>query len=526
MDKNYFLCRKNYEGKTQLNEIKGYVHFDLKSSLNDNWNYVTNTQNVETHAFFPFIHYKQVFKRFDKEAILKYKIKERDIFYSSHLDRCIYTYYGANLNEKYNKKIKDEKFDDAVLAYRTDLSGKCNIDFAYDAFNIIKQLKDCYIFIGDFKSFFDELNHEYLKKQIASLLEVERLPKDYFAVYKSITKFSYVELGSLIFNSCYGNPTCYKKTPTSKNREGYICQLKKHLCNRNVFLKENGVNCDSIDKYACGYRPNDSAVEWKRGECLNRKCRHLFNSQKRIKLDQIRKAKIIKSNTKNKGIPQGSAISAILANIYMLEFDRDMSKFIKENGGKYMRYSDDFIVILPYSETFKMQYNEIKNIQSNTKNLILEGKKTRIYRFNEDRVLCCTPDFVSDSALEKNVIEYLGFAFDGKSVNLRDKTISKYYYRAYRKIKTILKDREHFKGLKVVGTSQLYLKYSIVGAQGYKDPKTGKYKSGNFITYVNRAAKVFKDSESINLVAKKHMTKIYKRLKNTKGSNIETNSIH
>ena len=38
--------------------------------------------------------------------------------------------------------------------------------------------------IGDFTKFFDMLDHDYLKGQWCSLLQVERLPKDHYAVFK------------------------------------------------------------------------------------------------------------------------------------------------------------------------------------------------------------------------------------------------------------------------------------------------------------------------------------------------------
>jgi len=55
----------------------------------------------------------------------------------------------------------------------------------------------------------------------------------------------------------------------------------------------------------------------------------------------------IEKNTDGHGIPQGSPISAVLANVYMLEVDKRINDIVQSLGGMYMRYSDDFIVILP-----------------------------------------------------------------------------------------------------------------------------------------------------------------------------------
>ena len=58
------------------------------------------------------------------------------------------------------------------------------------------------------------------------------------------------------------------------------------------------------------------------------------------------------------GIPQGSPISASLANIYMLEIDKYIYEYVKSYNGLYMRYCDDFIVIIPDKD---MKY-VLKNI--------------------------------------------------------------------------------------------------------------------------------------------------------------------
>ena len=103
--------------------------------------------------------------------------------------------------------------------------------------------------------------------------------------------------------------------------------------------------------------------------------------------------------------------------------------------------------------------------------------------------------------LSKKVINFLGFTFDGQSVSVRSKTISKYYYRMYRKAKSISKNPT------LSGADNLYKSYSIHGA---------KAKPGNFFTYINHAKEVFGEDELIDRDLKNHIPKIRKALKGKK----------
>ena len=51
----------------------------------------------------------------------------------------------------------------------------------------------------------------------------------------------------------------------------------------------------------------------------------------------------------DKGIPQGSPISPLLANLFLDEFDEEMLK----KGQRYVRYADDFIVLCKDAEKAK-----------------------------------------------------------------------------------------------------------------------------------------------------------------------------
>ena len=84
---------------------KHYAHFDYRTSLADKWEYISNPDNVAKHSFYPFIHYKQKFDKYNP-ATKKKKPKSREICYAAHVDSCIYQYYSFLLNELYNQRVE------------------------------------------------------------------------------------------------------------------------------------------------------------------------------------------------------------------------------------------------------------------------------------------------------------------------------------------------------------------------------------------------------------------------------------
>lgn len=58
---------------------------------------------------------------------------------------------------------------------------------------------------------------------------------------------------------------------------------------------------------------------------------------------------IIKKNEKGRGIPQGTPLSGLFANIAMLDFDVRLRALLSTMGGSYRRYSDDIAIVLPSS---------------------------------------------------------------------------------------------------------------------------------------------------------------------------------
>lgn len=422
--------------------VKGYAHFDRRVSIDQVWNYITTPQNIVHHGFYPFIHYQKHFNKYSKQNGIK--TKERELCYSAHIDRCIFQYYSFLLNQKYNKRVEADGFSDSAVAYRDNLK-KNNIHFAKQAVDFIKNQKECYIIVGDFTHFFDSLDHKYLKKQLCDLLNCKKLPEDYYAIFKNITKYSMWDLKSLLeLNSLPDTPEGIKA---------------------------------------------------------------LNDKERVLPLHQFKaiKSKYITPHRETYGIPQGSAISAVLSNIYMLEFDKKMRQYVDSQYGLYMRYSDDFIVVLPQSSknNFSLQLSYIQDIIKSISNLDLQPEKTQLFYYSNFILENCNTDFLGNVQKGKNLLNYLGFTFDGKNITIRDKTLSKYYYRMYRKIRTIVKNNGYTPKGNKINCTKLYLKYSEKGAQKG---------NGNFLTYVHRAEFIFGKNEAIARGTRHHMQKIRKHL--------------
>lgn len=115
-----------------------------------------------------------------------------------------------------------------------------------------------------------------------------------------------------------------------------------------------------------------------------------MNQQKTILTkEQFKRYKnSIKKNRSGIGIPQGSPVSAILSNVYMLSFDKKMHTYVMSYGGKYLRYSDDFFIVLPYvNETEIQKHKQFLDISvAEVDNLALQPDKTAIYTYENGSI--------------------------------------------------------------------------------------------------------------------------------------------
>ena len=433
---------------------RGYAHFDCRTGIKEHRDYISDPEKIARHGFYPFIHYEKKQIKYSKSGG---KVpKKRDICYAAHIDRCIYQYYSFLLGELYNQRVMSDGISQVAVAYRTDLHQN-NIDFAKRAISFIRSNSPCYIMIGDFTGFFDHLDHQYLKQQWCSLMGVANLPKDHYKVFRSVTHYNIWELTDLL--------------------------ALNHLED-------------------------------------NRAGRRALNSQQRVLTpDEYRtysNRDHIHPNKNTYGIPQGSPISGLLANVYMLEIDKTINNLVTDLNGLYMRYSDDFIVVIPNTGALTSQaLQDISSRFNAVAGLTLEPHKTQYFKFENQVLENCGAQFGVPLEGRKQVINFLGFTFDGKKVSIRMKTIGKYYYRMYGKAKTINRNNGYSPKGNRISAENLYALYSQKGARGYRIKQkdgTRKWHSGNFLSYVQRAEKKFGKGELISKDTRRHMQKIKKAL--------------
>lgn len=393
-----------------------YLHFDppignSSAALKRVEKIVSDPKTIAKHSFYPFIKYTISSSKVTKDPVGKLiqKPKDRPIAYASHMDSQIYGYYSNLLSGHYEIQVKERGIDTSVLAFRK--LGKSNVDFAFQAFEDIKAIGDCDAIAFDITGFFDNLDHDVLKKMWADVIGEDTLPEDHYTVFRSLTRFSTANKDSLyeLFNISQHNPKVNNKR---------ICTPEQ-------------------------FRTN------------------------------VRKGNLIDVNPHTKGIPQGSPISALLSNIYMIEFDEKISRIINEVGGIYYRYCDDMLFIIPHESTAGIE-DHVKNELEKLK-IHLNPDKTERRNFTKKA------NGVESTSLQ--ALQYLGFTFDGQRILLRSASLARYSERMKRGVavaKATKYKREKIaklnsRPIRKLFKNKLYERYSHLGRR-------------NFISYGLRAS--------------------------------------
>jgi hypothetical protein len=174
-------------------KYKKYSHFDNKKGFKNWFNYIKEPRNICAHGFYPFIHFTMKKYTYKNDET---RTKPREICYSSHIDRYIYEYYNYLLNKFYNSYAKANGINRCAVAYRNNLHQN-NITIAKEVFNFIKSGDRYFILISDFSSYFDKIDHKNLKENLETVLNVDRLSDDWYKVFRSVTKYSCIDLDKI-----------------------------------------------------------------------------------------------------------------------------------------------------------------------------------------------------------------------------------------------------------------------------------------------------------------------------------------
>jgi len=390
-----------------------YLHFDEPLSLQKAEALVTDPKAVAAHSFWPLIRFRVHTAKIKQDKTtgdIEWHHKDREISYAAHGDSLIFGFYAEMLSVKYEAQLARRGLESCVLAFRS--LGKNNIDFAKAAFDEIIARGDCVAVALDVSKFFDTIDHSQLKHRWMRLLEASSLPQDHYAVFKALTKFSFVGR-----DESFGALGVSVHTPRGGGRH--------RLCSPADFRKH------------------------------------------------VREAGLVQVNQHRYGIPQGTAISALLSNIYMLDFDAAAHNFAKFHGGRYMRYCDDILFVMPTSlasTTEGFCSAEIKKLK-----LAINPAKTETCHFvrEEASQTCSQP------------LQYLGFLFDGRQILIRSAAFARFSNRMKRGVslaKQTMRSRNNLKQAKGADQQRLYrrkilARYSHLGQR-------------NFLRYGYRAAKL------------------------------------
>ncbi len=408
---------------------RSYIHFDEPPTRQDIERWVSEPDRVAKWQFFPLlavvIKTKKVKAKDKKSRKFEIKQKERLICYASHRDAALYGHYATIVSLGYESLLNAERLSDAVTAFRP-ASGRCNIHFAVDVFDWIQKHRPCVAMAFDISGFFDNLDHMMLKKKLCEVLSVQSLPPDFYSIFRSLTRFVMVDRNAV-----------YKRFNISKNnpRSG----RRTRVC---------------------------SAEEFR---------------------EKVVSEGLLQKNAEKFGIPQGTPISALLSNVYLLDFDRVVQAQVIEWGGLYRRYCDDILCVVPPEHEFAAK----TLIETEISKVKLEAQPDKQGRFL----------FEPNGGIVSPPLQYLGLTFDGVSVLLRTGGVARFYSRMRGGVRAagasrnrVAKEAGIPSKAVVVRTGKLMSNYSYAGKR-------------NFISYALRAAKIA-DSPKIKRQVSRHFSAI------------------
>jgi hypothetical protein len=400
---------------------RNYPHFDKPVAKREVAEEVVKRffERPEQHRFLPLISFTKRTRRWRSKrkvdasapARAKETWKPRELAYSSNRDAHIFAAVGWELAQRYEQVLVAAGLDDVVVAYR---KGRSNVTTAKSAFLDVQRMGVCTTITLDIKNFFPTISHAVLKRCWCQVMG-STLPPAHFAVFKAITQYSTVDR-----SKCLRRLGLSTTLPSRK--------LPRPLCTREEFAR-----------FVRGRAPHG--------------------------LVEVRRA----------GIPQGTPISAVAANVAMLDFDVAVNEEAKRRGCTYRRYSDDMLLVCPCEEADGMLGFLVEALRDHAGCLQISADKTRRVEFEAGKLPANVPHLL-----------YLGFAFNGDRAILRSATVSKFYGRMRRAVAALKRRlREgQFSGSAKGGRSVLQRRKLVSDFSRYGEDSLIR-------TYVRSATRIF-----------------------------------
>jgi hypothetical protein len=423
---------------------KRYRHFD--EPLSAKWAFQLVTQPEEVlakHAFLPFMSFNKKQRRYGR------RFKGFGTRARNKIRPLKYASHRDGYIYAYYARRLGDVYEKWVQSSGLSdnviayrRTGKNNIDLAKNAFEKITELAPCKAFALDLKSFFESIPHRKLLENWQAL-RGGPLPVGEYKVYRSLTKYA----------SC--------------DKESVVEALKK------------------AGKFK----------DAPKGQPL-RFC----------EIQDYRKYIKVVTHPHNYGVPQGSAMSALLSNIAMMELDIALKDRVEgQLKGIYRRYSDDVLIVLPTpcDVDFEAEIPSLLGKHVGPE-LTINDEKTVRCAFTKTNGVVSS---VSGNKNAPSTLDYLGFCFDGKRVLLRSSTLSRYWRRLKWKIQTEQDRAERFaeeratKGQPNIRMRKIIRQFT---AQNFR-------KAPNAIRYALVSSHIF-DEKAIRKQIAKHRKTIRKKL--------------
>lgn len=403
-----------------VSKERNYTHFDVPLSEPERAGFSVTDTQLSQHEFWPLLGFTKIHRRL-------------------RFDRDRGRYWEA--------KPREIKFgshrDAAVLEFYCQRLGKKyeahlqqtkfgdsvlayrsgvgdNVAQAGSLFREIRARENVIAIAMDIKGFFDNVDHEILFAALKKVLAAERLSDADHKVFKTMTRFAWVDSDALT------------------ERLGRRTAVGGRICSAREFR------------------------------------------------EKVRNPKpgIVQANPDPFGIPQGTPLSGLYANISMLEFDRIIFNYIKKRGGTYRRYSDDIAIVIPETVDVALV---LRHVGQRLKRcgLNLNPSKTEISHFRS----------ISGVQSTKRAFQYLGFTFDGQRTLIRASSLNRYYAKMRRGIRAKVRAaREKGVPRDQIYMRELFRRYTHFG------------KNRNFPRYAYRASTILEAPE-IRGQLSRHMQK-------------------